>query len=104
MIYNKPRAMKSSWSVSSISGSSYGFKPNSNGDTSKVRTRAYTALPLPDESKQLILPMPASASLEAYSAAGIQATGQGANSLTFTCQTVPTAAVDVWVSVQEVQA
>ena len=31
MIYNKPRAMKSSWSVSSISGASYGFKLNSNG-------------------------------------------------------------------------
>lgn len=71
--------------------------------TSKTQTATVTGI-LSDESKQLILPMPASTSLEAYSAAGIQATGQGANSLTFTCQTVPTAAIDVWVSVQEVQS
>lgn len=57
---------------------------------------------LADESKQLIMPMPASASQDAYAAAGIACTAQGANSLTFRCQTVPAADITVYVAVQEV--
>lgn len=56
-----------------------------------------------DEAKQLIMPMPASASQDAYAAAGIACTAQGANSLTFRCQTVPTADITVYVAVQEVR-
>ena len=57
---------------------------------------------LADESKQLILPMPATANQNAYAAAGIACTAQAANSLTFTAQTVPTEAIKVYVVVQDV--
>ena len=57
---------------------------------------------LADETAQLIQPMPAIASQEAYMAAGIYCSGQAANSLTFTCQTVPTADLTVYIVMQEV--
>ena len=57
-----------------------------------------------NESAQLILPMPAAASMAAYNAAGIQCTGQAENTLTFQCQTKPSAAISVYVTVQEVRA
>lgn len=57
-----------------------------------------------DESAQLIMPVPALASQTAYYEAGILVTGQAANSLTFTCQTVPTADLTVYVVMQEVGA
>lgn len=55
-----------------------------------------------DETAQLIQPIPAIASQEAYYAAGILCTNQAANSLTFTCQTVPTSNLTVYVVIQEV--
>lgn len=55
-----------------------------------------------DETAQLILPMPAAASMTAYNDAGIQCTAQAANTVTFTADTVPTADVEVWVVVQSV--
>ena len=59
---------------------------------------------LADETAQLIQPMPASASQAAYYVAGILCTNQAANSLTFTCQTVPTEDLTVYVVIQEVTA
>lgn len=59
---------------------------------------------LADETKQLIQPMPAMASQSAYYGAGVLCSGQAANSLTFTCQTVPTADLTVYVVMQEVGA
>lgn len=59
---------------------------------------------LADESAQLIQPMPAMVSQTAYYEAGILCTGQAANQLTFTCQTVPTADLTVYVVMQEVGA
>lgn len=59
---------------------------------------------LADETAQLIQPMPAVASQAAYYAAGILCTNQAANSLTFTCQTVPTSNLTVYVVIQEVIA
>lgn len=59
---------------------------------------------LADETAQLIQPMPASASQAAYYAAGILCTNQAANSLTLTCQTVPTEDLTVYVVIQEVTA
>lgn len=56
------------------------------------------------ETAQLIQPMPAMASQSAYYAAGILCTNQAANSLTFTCQTVPTEDLTVYVVMQEVGA
>ena len=55
-----------------------------------------------DETAQLILPMPAAASMSAYNDAGIQCTAQAAGKLTFTADTVPTAAIDVYVTVTPV--
>ena len=59
---------------------------------------------LADETKQLIQPMPAIASQNAYITAGVICSGQAANSLTFTCQTVPTENLTVYVVIQEVSA
>lgn len=52
------------------------------------------------ETAQLITPTPAIASQSAYYEAGIMCTNQGANSLTFTCQTVPTSNLTVYVVIQ----
>lgn len=69
--------------------------------TAKTQTVTVSGI-LADESKQLIIPMPAAASMTAYNDAGIQCTGQAANSLTFTADTVPTAAISVYVTYQAV--
>ena len=69
--------------------------------TAKTQTVTVSGI-LADESKQLIIPMPATASMTAYTEAGIQCTGQAANSLTFTATTVPTAALSVYVTYQSV--
>lgn len=52
------------------------------------------------ETAQLITPTPAIASQSAYYEAGIMCTNQGTNSLTFTCQTVPTSNMIVYVVIQ----
>ena len=59
---------------------------------------------LADETKQLIQPVPAIASQAAYLAAGILCTGQAADSLTFTCQTVPEADLTVYVVMTDVKS
>ena len=53
-----------------------------------------------DELDQLITPTPAIASQSAYYEARIMCTNQGTNSLTFTCQTVPTSNLTVYVVIQ----
>lgn len=55
------------------------------------------------ETAQLITPTPAIASQSAYYEAGIMCTGQAANSLTFTCQTVPTSNLTVYVVIQPLE-
>ena len=52
------------------------------------------------ETAQLITPTPAIASQSAYYKAGIMCTNQAANSLTFTCQAVPTSNLTVYVVIQ----
>ena len=52
------------------------------------------------ETAQLITPTPAIASQSAYYEAGSMCTGQAANSLIFTCQTVPTRNLTVYVVIQ----
>lgn len=54
----------------------------------------------PSETAQLITPMPNITSQSAYYEAGIMCTNQGRNSLTFTCQTVPTSNLTVYVVIQ----
>lgn len=56
-----------------------------------------------DETAQQILPMPAAASMSTYNDAGILCTGQGAGTLTFTAETVPTADIQVFVTITPVQ-
>lgn len=55
-----------------------------------------------DESAQKIEWMAAAASLTAANEACILCTAQGANSLTFTCQTVPTSAITLYITYQDV--
>lgn len=69
--------------------------------TAKTQSATVSGV-LEDESKQLILPMPAAASMTAYNDAGIQCTVQAAGKLTFTAETVPTASIDVYVTVTPV--
>lgn len=57
---------------------------------------------LADEMTQIITPTPALVSQAAYYKAGIKATGQAENSLTFTCNTVPSEDLIVRVILQEV--
>lgn len=57
-----------------------------------------------DETAQLIQPMPTVASQSAYIEAGILCTAQAAGQLTFTCSTVPTADLQLYVVIQEVSA
>ena len=59
---------------------------------------------LADESAQLIQPMPAVASQNAYITAGVICSGQGENQLTFTCSTTPTEDISLYVVITEVSA
>lgn len=73
---------------------------NSSTKTQTVRVNGVLA----DESAQVIQPIPAIASQSAYNAAGILATGQAENSITFTASTVPTADLSVYIVITEVTA
>ena len=76
---------------------------SASGWDSSAKTQTTTVAGiLADETKQLIMPMPAVASMSAYNKAGIQMTGRADGNVTFTADTVPNASVDVWVVVQEV--
>ena len=69
--------------------------------TAKTQTVTVTGVSA-TETAQMITPTPALASQTAYYDAGILCTGQAADSLTFTCKTVPTADLTVYVVIQEV--
>ena len=71
--------------------------------TAKTQTVAVTGVSA-TETDQLITPVPALASQTAYYDAGIKCTGQAANSLTFTADTVPVEDLTVYVTIQEVSA
>ena len=71
--------------------------------TAKTQTVAASGV-LADETVQLIQPTPALASQTAYYESGILCTGQAADSLTFTCKTVPTADLTMYIVIQEVGA
>lgn len=73
---------------------------NSSAKTQTVTVNGVLA----DESAQVIQPIPAIASQSAYNAAGILATGQADNSVTFTATTVPTADLSVYIVITEVTA
>lgn len=76
--------------------------PDSGGTTvTQIKQQTVTVSGVvASETAQLITPTPAIASQTAYYEAGIMCTGQAANSLTFTCQTVPTSNLTVYVVIQ----
>lgn len=76
--------------------------PDSGGTTvTQIKQQTVTVSGVvASETAQLITPTPAIASQSAYYEAGIMCTGQAANSLTFTCQTVPTSNLTVYVVIQ----
>lgn len=55
-----------------------------------------------DEAGQMIQAVPASVSREAWNAAGVQCTGQGAGTLTFTAAEKPGGSIQIFVILQEV--
>ena len=69
--------------------------------TAKTQTVTVTGVKA-SETAQMITPTPALASQTAYYDAGILCTGQAADSLTFTADTIPTADLTVYVVIQEV--
>lgn len=97
--------------VAASAGTDYATPPvahkvtlTASGWNSSTKTQSVTISGVSaDEASQLLLPMPTAASKSAYDDAGIQMTGQAANSVTFTCDTVPTAAIEVWVVIQSVK-
>ena len=58
---------------------------------------------LADETKQLIQAMPAPASMSDITEAGAYCSAQGANSLTFTCTTVPTSDIVFNIAFQDAE-
>lgn len=76
-----------------------------SGWNSSAKTQTVTVSGvLADESAQVIQPIPAIASQSAYNAAGILATGQAANSITFTAAILPASDLSVYVVITEVTA
>lgn len=71
-------------------------------DSSTKQQTVAVADVVADETAQLILPMPAAASMTAYNDEGIQCTAQAAGKLMFTADTVPTTSIDVYVTVTPV--
>lgn len=71
-------------------------------NTAKTQSVTVTGVSA-DATKQEIRVMPVDAALNSpYIAAGVQCIAQAANSLTFGCETVPTAAIEVYVVIQDV--
>ena len=71
--------------------------------TNNAQTVTATGV-LADETKQLIEPIPASASLAEYVNCGVWCDSQAANSLTFKCLKTPSTYLTVYVVVTEVAA
>lgn len=76
-----------------------------SGWNSSTKTQTVTVDDvLADESAQIIQPMPTMESQSAYNTAGILATKQAKNSITFTALTIPTADLSVYIVITEVTA
>lgn len=74
---------------------------SSSGWSSNTQTVTVNGV-LADESAQEIMVMPAMSDMTAYHEAGVRATAQAANSLTFTCNTVPATNVSVYIIIKKV--
>ena len=71
---------------------------DSSAKTQTVTVNGVTA----DEASCMIIAMPAVANQSAYNDAGVNPTAQAANSVTFGCDTVPSADLKVWVTWESV--
>lgn len=69
--------------------------------TNKTQTVAVAGISS-DEAVQRIIPIAHADSRSAYNEAGCRGVGQGVNSLTFECETVPSVDLKVWVEVKSV--
>ena len=96
-VYNADAANKAY--VDSKAPTSVTVTLTTSGWSSNTQTVTVSGV-VASETAQLITPTPAIASQSAYYEAGIMCTGQAANSLTFTCQTVPTSNLTVYVVIQ----
>ena len=76
----------------------------SSGWDADAKTQIATvASVVADEAAQMIHPMPKIGQVTTYNDAGIQLIGQGAGNVTFMCDTIPEADVDVWVVTEDVE-
>lgn len=101
-VYHEPTTAKNAANkayVDSKSPTSVTVTLTTSGWSSNTQTVTVSGVSA-TETAQLITPTPAIASQSAYYEAGIMCTGQAANSLTFTCQTVPTSNLTVYVVIQ----
>ena len=73
----------------------------STGWTNKTQTVTVAGISS-DEAAQRIIPIAHSDSRSAYNEAGCKGIGQGVDSLTFKCETVPSVDLKVWVEVKGV--
>ena len=64
---------------------------------------ATVACVVADEAAQMIYPMPKIGQITDYNDAGIQLIAQGDGNVTFMCDTIPEADVDVWVVTEDVE-
>ena len=71
---------------------------DSTAKTQTVTVNGVTA----DEASCMIIAMPAVANQSAYNDAGVNPTAQAANSVTFGCDSVPSADLNVWVTWESV--
>lgn len=73
----------------------------STGWTNKTQTVTVAGISS-DEAAQRIIPIAHTDSRSAYNEAGCKGVGQGVDSLTFECETVPSVDLKVWVEVKGV--
>ena len=76
---------------------------SSDWDATAKTQVATVASVVADEAAQMIHPMPRIGQITTYNDAGIQLIGQGAGNVTFMCDTIPTADVEVWVVTEDVE-
>lgn len=100
----KPKSISITLSASAWVNSLVNIEDDPTGTESTDRQTVTAPGVLADETKQLIQPMPAIASQDAYISAGIICSGQAADSLTFTCSKTPTEDITLYVVITEVGA
>ena len=76
---------------------------SSGWDTTAKTQVATVACVVADEAAQMIHPMPKIGQITDYNDAGIQLIAQGDGNVTFMCDTIPEADVDVWVVTEDVE-